>query len=60
MEPHMRLWLELAEKQMSSRDDHMIIVSAIKTDDPQLLEVAVRQHVESTIPALRDWMTSDT
>ena len=56
----MRLWLELAEKQMSSRDDHMIIVSAIKTDDPQLLEVAVRQHVESTIPALRDWMTSDT
>ena len=60
MEPHMRLWLELAERQMPSRDDHMIIVSAIKTGDPQLLEVAVRQHVESTIPALRDWMTSDT
>jgi len=60
MEPHMRLWLELAKKQMPSRDDHMIIVSAIKTGDPQLLEVAVRQHVESTIPALRDWMTHDT
>ncbi|MFC0401844.1 GntR family transcriptional regulator [Paraburkholderia rhizosphaerae] len=58
MEPHMRLWLELADKPMTSRDDHMTIISAIKAGDPLLLEAAVREHIEATVPALRDWMTT--
>jgi DNA-binding GntR family transcriptional regulator len=60
VEPHMRLWLELADKQMSSRDDHMTIISAIGTGDPLLLEAAVREHIEATVPTLREWMTSDS
>jgi DNA-binding GntR family transcriptional regulator len=60
VEPHMRLWLEWADKQMSSRDDHMTIISAISTGDPLLLEAAVREHIEATVPALRAWMTSDS
>jgi DNA-binding GntR family transcriptional regulator len=60
VEPHMRLWLELADKPMSSRDDHMTIISAISTGDPLLLEAAVREHIEATVPTLREWMTSDS
>jgi DNA-binding GntR family transcriptional regulator len=58
-EPHMRIWLELADKRMTSRDDHMTIIGAIRAGNPLLLEAAVREHIEATVPALRDWMTTD-
>jgi DNA-binding GntR family transcriptional regulator len=58
-EPHMRIWLELADKRMTSRDDHMAIIGAIRAGNPLLLEAAVREHIEATVPALRDWMTTD-
>jgi DNA-binding GntR family transcriptional regulator len=60
VEPHMRLWLELAHKPMTSRDDHMSLVEAIKAGDPVALESAVREHIEATVPALRSWMTTDS
>jgi DNA-binding GntR family transcriptional regulator len=60
VEPHMRLWLELAHKPMTSRDDHMSLVEAIKAGDPVALESAVREHIEATVPALHSWMTTDS
>ncbi|WP_423760539.1 GntR family transcriptional regulator [Burkholderia sp. NLJ2] len=60
VEPHMRLWLELAYKPRTSRDDHMALISAIRAGDPAALEAAVREHIEATVPALRDWMTADS
>ncbi|CAN7643138.1 GntR family transcriptional regulator [Paraburkholderia sp. SIMBA_054] len=58
VEPHMRLWLQLADKQMTSRDDHTTIIDAIKSGDPMAVEATVREHIEATVPALRQWMTS--
>lgn len=58
VEPHMRLWLQLADKQMTSRDDHTTIIDAIKSGDPLAVEATVREHIEATVPALREWMTS--
>jgi DNA-binding GntR family transcriptional regulator len=58
VEPHMRLWLQLADKQMTSRDDHTTIIDAIKSGDPMAVEATVRDHIEATVPALRQWMTS--
>ena len=58
VEPHMRLWLQLAEKPMSSRDDHTTIIDAIKGGDAVAVEAVVREHIEATIPAIRKWMTS--
>ncbi|EUC19091.1 GntR family transcriptional regulator [Paraburkholderia hospita] len=57
VEPHMRLWLQLADKQMTSRDDHTTIIDAIKSGDPMAVEATVREHIEATVPALRQWMT---
>jgi len=59
VEPHMRLWLEFAHKPMTSREDHMTVVHALRAGDPQLIEAAVREHIEATIPALKDWMVAD-
>jgi DNA-binding GntR family transcriptional regulator len=58
VEPHMRLWLQLADKPMTSRDDHTTIIDAISSGDPVAVETAVREHIEATVPALRQWMTS--
>ncbi|CAD6550435.1 GntR family transcriptional regulator [Paraburkholderia sabiae] len=59
VEPHMRLWLQLADKPMTSRDDHTTIIDAISSGDPVAVETAVREHIEATVPALRQWMTSN-
>lgn len=58
VEPHMRLWLQLADKQMTSRDDHTTIIDAIRNGDALAVEATVREHIEATVPALRQWMTS--
>jgi DNA-binding GntR family transcriptional regulator len=54
----MRLWLQLADKPMTSRDDHMAIIDVIRSGDPVAVEAVVREHIEATIPALREWMAS--
>lgn len=53
VEPHMRLWLQYADKPMSSRDDHMGIVQAFREGDPARVEVVMREHIEGTVPALK-------
>jgi len=56
----MRMWLELAYKPKTSRDDHMGLIDAIRGGDAAALEAVVREHIEATVPALRDWMTGET
>ena len=52
IEPHMRMWLQSADKQMSSREDHSLILDALKRRRPELVEAVVRDHINCTIPAL--------
>lgn len=52
VEPHMRMWLELANKPLSSHDDHMSIVMSIRTGDAAAVEATLRAHIRSTIPDL--------
>lgn len=52
IEPHMRIWLQDADKALSSREDHSMILDALKRGRPELVEAVVRDHVSSTIPEL--------
>lgn len=52
IEPHMRLWLESAEKLVSAREDHSLILDALRRKRPELVETVVRDHVCATIAAL--------
>lgn len=52
IEPHMRLWLQSADKPQASREDHELIIEALRRRRPELVEAVVRDHVCGTIPAL--------
>jgi DNA-binding GntR family transcriptional regulator len=52
IEPHMRLWLQAAPKPLSSREDHGLILDALKRKRPELVETVVRDHVLATVPDL--------
>lgn len=58
IEPHMRLWLQAADKPQASRDDHGLIIDALRRKRPELIEAVVRDHVCGTIPALAKLMSS--
>ena len=52
VEPYMRVWLQSADKAMSTREDHSLILDALKRRRPELVEAVVRDHISCTIPAL--------
>lgn len=58
IEPYMRIWLEHADKPMTSRDDHAGILQALRSGNEKLVEKTVREHVRATIPALVEFVRS--
>lgn len=56
IEPYMRIWLEHADKPMTSREDHGELIEVLRSGDPKRVEVAVREHVRATIPALVEFV----
>lgn len=58
IEPHMRLWLEHADKPLSSRDEHAQLLAVLRRGNAEALEAAMREHIRSTIPTLHTLMRS--
>ncbi|WP_397452596.1 GntR family transcriptional regulator [Pseudomonas sp. NA-150] len=56
IEPHMRLWLQHAEKPMSAREEHSVILDAIRSGDAAKAEAVLREHIEGTIPPLIEFL----
>jgi DNA-binding GntR family transcriptional regulator len=52
IEPHMRVWLEHGEKPLSARDEHAVILEALRAGDADQAEHVLRDHIEGTIPSL--------
>ena len=52
IEPHMRLWLQHAEKPLSARQEHSVILDALRAGDAAAAERVVREHIEGTITEL--------
>lgn len=52
IEPHMRLWLQHADKPLSARQEHAVILDALRNGDPDQAERVVREHIEGTVPEL--------
>jgi DNA-binding GntR family transcriptional regulator len=59
IEPHMRLWLQHAEKPLSAREEHSVILDAIRTGDADKAEAVLRDHIEGTIPKLILFLQSE-
>ena len=52
IEPHMRVWLEHGEKPLSARDEHAVILDALRAGDADQAERILREHIEGTVPSL--------
>lgn len=52
IEPHMRLWLQHVDKPMSARDEHSVILDALRTGDAREAERVIGEHIEGTVPSL--------
>ena len=56
VEAPMRLWLQHVEKPMSAREEHVVILEAIRAGDADKAEAVVRAHIEGTIPELIEFL----
>lgn len=59
IEAPMRLWLQHSEKPLSARQEHAVILEAIRSGDVDRAEAVVRQHIEGTVPALIQFLQSE-
>jgi DNA-binding GntR family transcriptional regulator len=58
VEAPMRLWLQHSEKPLSARQEHAVILDAIRAGDAARAEAVVREHIEGTVPALSQFLRS--
>jgi DNA-binding GntR family transcriptional regulator len=59
IEAPMRLWLQHSEKPLSARQEHAVILDAIRSGDVDRAEAIVREHIEGTVPALIQFLQSE-
>lgn len=55
IEPHMQLWLH-ADRPQSARDEHAPILAALQAGDAAVAERVLREHIESTVPDLLNFI----
>lgn len=58
VEAPMRLWLTQGEKPLSARQEHAVILDAVRSGDAARAEAIVREHIEGTVPALVQFLQS--
>ncbi|KAF1066929.1 MAG: HTH-type transcriptional repressor RspR [Pseudomonas citronellolis] len=52
IEPHMHMWLQHGDKPLSAREEHAVIIEALRSGDADHAERVVRDHIEGTVPTL--------
>jgi len=52
IEAPMRLWLQHVDKPLSARQEHAVILEAIREGDANKAETVLREHIEGTVPEL--------
>ena len=56
IEAPMRLWLQHVEKPLSARQEHVVILDALRAGDADKAEAVVRAHIEGTVPELINFL----
>jgi DNA-binding GntR family transcriptional regulator len=59
IEAPMRLWLQHVDKPMSARQEHAVILDAIRAGHAERAEAVVREHIEGTVPELIKFLQSE-
>jgi len=59
IEAPMRLWLQHVDKPLSARQEHAVILDAIRAGDAEQAEAVVREHIEGTVPELIKFLQTE-
>lgn len=59
IEAPMRLWLQHVDKPLSAREEHAVILDAIRAGDAERAEAVVREHIEGTVPELIKFLQTE-
>lgn len=59
IEPYMRLWLTRAAPPSSARDEHRLILDALRAGDPAAAESELREHIQGTVPELFNFIEAN-
>ncbi|MBZ8143059.1 GntR family transcriptional regulator, partial [Rubrivivax gelatinosus] len=52
VEPHMRLWDDMADRHVGTREHHDRLLEVLRSGEPAAAEAAMRSHVMDTVPDL--------
>ncbi|MCY1301933.1 hypothetical protein D9M70_515700 [compost metagenome] len=52
----MRLWLQHVDKPMSAREEHAVILDALRSGDAREAERVLCEHIEGTVPSLAKFL----
>lgn len=59
IEAPMRLWLQHVDKPLSARQEHAVILNAIRAGNAEQAEAVVREHIEGTVPELIKFLQTE-
>ncbi|CAI8717174.1 GntR family transcriptional regulator [Pseudomonas sp. IT-P12] len=59
IEAPMRLWLQHVDKPLSARQEHAVILDAIRAGNAEQAEAVVREHIEGTVPELIKFLQTE-
>jgi len=55
IEPYLRIWFDYADKPLSAREEHRVVIEALRSGDPERAETAMRSHILGTAPMLAEF-----
>jgi len=55
IEPYLRIWFDYADKPLSAHEEHRVVIEALRSNDPDRAETAMRNHILGTAPMLAEF-----
>jgi DNA-binding GntR family transcriptional regulator len=60
IEPYLRIWFDFADKPLSAQEEHRVVIEALRSNDPDQAETAMRNHILGTAAMLAEFASQKT
>jgi DNA-binding GntR family transcriptional regulator len=57
IEPYMRIWFDDVDKPLSAREEHAVVIAALRSGNPRQAEQVMQDHILGTAPMLTEFVT---
>ena len=55
IEPYMRIWFDYVDKPLSSREEHVALIAALRSGNARYAEQVMQDHILGTAPMLAEF-----